>query len=237
MRSLNYENKLAAPPDDKSWEGEPFIVAGSGPSLTPEVAHTVRMARWLKGWRVIAVNDAYKRLPFADTLYACDWGWWVKHDGARDFKGERVTSTSVCAHLIDDKRDAAKQYGLTLVNADDKPGFSTKPGVIHYGQSGSSGFQAVNLAIIRGASRIVLVGFDYRHVDGRAHFFGDHEGLRQPRDTDYRALGAAFRPGPVEILNATTGSSIDCYPIVSLEEALADRGLRRHGSEPVPRTA
>lgn len=205
-----------------NWQGESVIVAASGPSLTTEAARIVRLTRWIKGWRVLAVNDAYRRLPFADALYACDWGWWRAHDGAREFLGERYTSHSHTPGLVDDKSQVAHEYpGIKLVNAQDKPGFSKNPNFIHYGSS--SGFQAVNLAINFGASRIVLIGFDYRHVDGKSHFFGDHVGLRQSKDADYRALGEWFVPGPIEIVNASIGSSIACYPQVPLEEAVADR--------------
>jgi hypothetical protein len=219
-----YDNKMMAAPENKAWHGERVIVAGSGPSLTKDVAHTVRMTRWFKGWRVLAVSDAYRLLPFADALYACDWAWWRKHDGAKGFLGERYTSHSIEPGLIDDKSGVVHEYpGIQLVRAADRPGFGTK--VIHYGFSGSSGHQAVNLALNMGASQIVLVGFDYRHVDGKSHFFGDHEGLRQSSDTDYRALASAFKPHDL-IVNATPGSAIDAYPMMSLEDAIADRVYR-----------
>ena len=64
------------------WTGEPCIVVASGPSLDADTAHRVRMARWTDGWRVIVVNDAYRLLPRADILYACDARWWELHEGA-----------------------------------------------------------------------------------------------------------------------------------------------------------
>jgi len=78
----------------------------------------------------------------------------------------------------------------------------------------------------------VLVGFDMRQVGGRAHFFGDHpEGLRN--NTDFRGFITAFRQAqaPVPIVNATPGSALDCYPMVTLEEALADDSVHRDGAE------
>jgi len=201
------------------WKDEPVIVAGSGPSLTAEVARAVRMARWLDRWRVLAVNDAYKVLPFADAMYACDWPWWRKHDGAKDFKGQRYTSHSLDPSLADDKSAVAHEFpDIKMLPARNGAGFGRD--VIHYGIGGSSGFQAVNLAINFGASRIVLVGFDYRHIGAKSHFFGDHEGLRQATDEHYRDLARAFGPAPVPIVNATPGSAIGCYPAMVLSEAL-----------------
>lgn len=206
------------------WKGEPCIVAASGPSLTPDVARAVRMSRWLDRWRVMAVNDAYRVLPFADAMYACDWSWWRRHDGAKDFKGERYTSHSLDSSLTDDKSAVANELpDLHLVPAKNEAGFGR--GVIHYGLPGSSGFQAVNLAINLGASRIVLVGFDYRFVGGKSHFFGDHQWLRQSTEDHYRDLARAFGPAPVPIVNATAGSAIECYPFMSLEAAVADHRL------------
>ena len=63
------------------------------------------------------------------------------------------------------KLECAKTYGLQLIDGADEQGFSTTPGLIHYGAN--SGFQAVNLAIQFGARYIVLIGFDMREVNGR----------------------------------------------------------------------
>src|SRR6185503_19111154 len=59
------------------------IVAATGPSLTADVAEQCR------GHRVLAVNDAYRRIPFAEALYAGDADWWEVHAGCPDFAGEK----------------------------------------------------------------------------------------------------------------------------------------------------
>lgn len=190
------------------WQGQCVIVAATGPSLTPEVAEACR------GDLIIAVNDAYKLLPFADVLYACDAAWWDVHKGASGFPGEKWSSHRAGGN---DKTQQQQRYGLRLVAGDGKPFFSTDPALIHYG--GNSGFQAVNLAIHFGAARIVLVGFDMRDVKGKRHFFGDHpKGLRT--STAYTSFIRSFEnaakklaPG-VEIVNATPGSALKCFPFI-----------------------
>lgn len=190
------------------------VVAASGPSLTPEVARAVR------GQRVIAVNDAYRLLPFADVLYACDSAWWRAHKGVPGFAGERWTSQGTAGRVRhNDKSDIAPLYRLNLIEGRDGEGFSTDPAVIHYGSN--SGFQAVNLSIAWGATRIILVGFDMHGT----HFFGKHpRGLRNT--TNYTNFIRAFQkasrqlPPGVEILNATPGSALRCFPMVSLHDAL-----------------
>ncbi len=174
----------------------------------------------MRGRKIIAVNDAHRLLPFADVLYACDSAWWNHHKGARSFAGERWSSHGLC-RKSNDKSDAARDYGLLLVGGrDSHEGFSLDPDHIHYGSN--SGFQAVNLAILFGARRIVLVGFDM-HGD---HFFGKHpKGLRNA--TSYAGFlraferAAKFLPAHISILNATPGSALRCFPMVDLHVALA----------------
>jgi hypothetical protein len=194
------------------------LVAATGPSLTPEVAASV------KGCNIVAVNDAWRLLPFAQVLYACDASWWTVHKGASGFAGERWSSHGAAGRIRhNDKALVAAKYRLNLVEGRDGSTFSTDPGFIHYGSN--SGFQAVNLALLMGAIRIVLVGFDMQAVDGRKHFFGDHcAGLRNT--SNYRNFIQAFEraakalPAGLEILNATPGSALRCFPMVDLHDAL-----------------
>lgn len=197
----------------------PVIVAATGPSLTADVAQKVRAARWpAKRARVVVVNDAWRLLPYADVLYACDLKWWKLHAAAvaAGFHGERWSTHEKIAN---DKSEMPIDVNLVAGTAGDT--FSDSPDLIHYGSN--SGFQAVNFALLKGATRIVLVGFDMRVVDGRRHFFGDHP---QPLSNHchyelfLRPFRTAAKSCRVPIVNATPGSAIDCWPRVDLEEAL-----------------
>jgi hypothetical protein len=195
------------------------IVAATGPSLSPEVAEACA------GRKVLAVNDAYRLFPWAEVLYACDAAWWNVHHGCPGFAGEKWSSHGAAGRIKhNDKSAVAEKYGLKLVAGRDGDGFSFEPDVIHYGSN--SGFQAINLALLMGARRIILVGFDMGCTNGRRHFFGDHPpGLRNA--TSYqnfiRALERAAKllPPGIEILNATPGSALRCFPMVTLNDALA----------------
>lgn len=216
----------------------PVVVAATGPSLTEEVAARVRRARWPEEKvRVIAVNDAYRRLPYADILYACDERWWRVHiDHVRaTFHGERWTTHGQGEHSGNSKDGMPADWGVQFVHGKDGTGFSTDPDVLHYGQN--SGFQALNMALLKGATKVILVGFD---MGGRGHFFGDHPAPLHNR-TDYKAFLPPFREAAkgcrVPIVVATPGSALDCWPHVTLEDALADDRLRRDRPEPEARTA
>jgi hypothetical protein len=214
------------------WSDSPCIVAASGPSLTNEVAAKVRRAQFA-GWRVLVVNDAYRQVRSADALYATDFAWWSAHNGARDFLGERWTSHSTSMAVIDDKSLVAHRYDLNFVLAKHGKGFSKDPQCIHYGSPEHSGFQAVNLAILAGAKRIVLVGFDYGY-SAEPHFFGAHPmNLRQPKAHEYADMARAFDSVEtnVQIDNATSGSGLKKFPMVDLDEALRrDDRVHRNGS-------
>jgi hypothetical protein len=198
------------------------IVAATGPSLTEDVAELCRDHR-----AIIAVNDAYKRLPFAPVMYACDAAWWRAHKGCPDFRGEKWSTHNPSGN---DKREAARLYGVRLVAGKKAAGFSTDPAVIHYGNN--SGFQAVNLAILFGAKRVVLVGFNMRREGNQEHFFGSHPAPLR-RASSFGQFIAAFNeaakqmPRGVEIINATSGSALGCFPYMPLQEALDGFGALR----------
>ncbi len=200
---------------NRRWSGR-CIVAASGPSLTEDVAALCR------GERVIAVNDAYRLLPNADVLYACDAAWWDFHrSGPIGWCGERWTSHSLSPK--NDKRAVAEKWGLQVIEGRDAPGFSRDPAIIHYGSN--SGYQALNLAILFGADPIVLVGFDMREVDGKSHFFGRHKApLRDNAQfgvwcSKFAKAAEKLGPSP-RIINATPGSALACFPMMPLAEAL-----------------
>jgi hypothetical protein len=212
------------------WSDEPCIVAASGPSLTEDVVNKVRSARWFNSWRVICINDAYKRMPRVDILYAADERWWARHEGAKDFVGERWSCYEFAEYGSREKLSYMETYGLNLVNIADGNEFSTDPAFIRSGRTGHSGFQALNLALLLGSPFIVMVGFDCRIVDGMSHFFGDHpDGLRRNGPEAYAAFAKSYVPNS-RIVNATPGSAIDVYQRVELDEALRwDDRVHRNG--------
>lgn len=116
--------------------------------------------------------------------------------------------------------------GVLRVPSVDEPGLSLDPLRIH--QGGNSGFQALNLAVLLGARRVLLLGFDLGRRGGRRHWHGDHPGdLNNPDETNFAWWRTAFagavpdlaRAG-VAVVNCTPGSALDCFPMAPLEAAL-----------------
>lgn len=168
---------------------------------------------------MVAVNDAYRVIPAADLLYACDAKWWSAHEGAPLFRGEK---------WVQDKRgglEAARRFGLRCVQSQPGSTPSTDPAVITQGMN--SGFQAIEIAALMGARRIILVGYDMGlGPSGRRHFFGDHPAdlnMASPYHLFIKAFNEAaphWRDRGLEIVNASARTALTCFPRVGLEEAL-----------------
>lgn len=203
---------------EPDWQGETAVILGSGPSVIaamPEISAARDRAR------VIAVNDAWKLSPWAELLWATDYRWWHWHRGVPEFAGVKASR--------EDSRTAAAYVDVRLLrqsfdDKNDRGGFDPEPSRLRLG--GCGGFAAVGLAAKLGARRIVLAGFDMRAIDGRTHWFGDHVGRRTTKD-DFEAwrrwfptLVEPMKTLGIEVINATPGSALGCFPIATIEKAL-----------------
>jgi len=85
-------------------------------------------------------------------------------------------------------------------------------------------FQAANLALLLGAERIVLLGFDNQvSANGALHFFGAHQdGSGAGNFSIYAQAWSSVSPLHYdrEIWNATPGSALPGVPRRSLEDLL-----------------
>lgn len=186
------------------------VVAATGPSLSKQDLELARS----RGAALVAVNDAYRLASWADVLYACDPEWWDHHNGAQAFSGERWT--------LDER--AARRWRLNYVASNRRgKGFDLSGAGIHTGDN--SGFQAINLALLMGARRVVLLGFDMQATGGRRHWFGNHPGAMN-KEHPYKVWLAAFdeaaRLHPeLDIINATRETALIAWPRMTIEEALA----------------
>lgn len=192
-----------------------FVCLASGPSLSREDVERCRESPTT----VICVNDTYRWAPWADYLYAADAGWW-------DWHIKQVRET-FCGQLYTIPNAAVDRYGLNWIqDAVDADGVSP-PGLgreqIHHGSN--SGYQAVNLAYILGADRILLLGYDMKPApDGTTHFFGDHPPELR-RNSPYGQFFEAFEtidPDTygVEIINCSRDTALTCFPRLPIADAL-----------------
>ena len=116
-----------------------------------------------------------------------------------------------------------RQWGIKVIKSIDAPGLSCKQGVLHRG--GNSGFQAVNLAYLMGAERIILLGFDMMPTDGKKHWFGDHPDKMNVASSYPTFITAFNKVKPeqygIEIWNCSRRTALKCFPCYDLDECLA----------------
>ena len=161
---------------------------------------------------VIIVNDNYRMAPWADVLYASDPAWWDHHQGVPEFPGIKITRD------VNGGADAAKRWNLNTIHIDiGKKGWSTDPACVHSG--GNGGYQAGNLAVLFGATRIILLGFDMR---GETHWFGAHPGPinRRHAYVSWLARFAEIKPAGYEIINCTRETALKRFRQSTIEAEL-----------------
>lgn len=195
------------------------MIIGSGPSLSCSQIGRIYTSRLHDGCRVIAVNDNYQLAPWADVLYACDYGWFVWHE-----KHLFIDSDILVPKLMVtvDEPAAKKWPRLKWVPGTNKPGLSLDPELLHYGRNG--GYQAINLATLLGAKTILLVGFDQCFPGNQAHWFGDHPSRTRSmyeRWTEcWQGLPPQLKELGIELINCTPDSALTVFPMRPLKKEL-----------------
>ena len=114
---------------------------------------------------------------------------------------------------------AKRKYGVNWVLGASKRGLGKDR--VHFG--GNSGFQAINLAYLWGAARIVLLGFDCKPVGGKDHWFGQHpQGLTQVQPYDlwldhFPQLAYELKREGVEVINCSRDTALTCFERATIE--------------------
>lgn len=195
------------------WDGETVYVLGTGPSLR---AFDVER---LRGREAIAINQSAYLARWARVLFFTDEGW-IGHDPGNQalietWRGLVVTVSTAAAEAFPGR--------VLRVVREEAAGFpAIGSGTIKAARA--SGHLAVALAVAMGAARVVLLGYDMRQVDGRAHWHDaydlEHDAVLDTQRAAWAGWGAAAAAAGVEIVNATPGSALTEFPIVDLEAVL-----------------
>jgi hypothetical protein len=154
------------------------------------------LADRVRGNKVCAVGNAYELAPWADVLVANDIKWWEKHPDAHKFSGRKFSANKI--------------KGVEQVTP------------VTFGSLSNSGVLGLDVVRNLGATRVVMLGFDMHGT----HFFGPYKNgcsntSKQKRETHKNQFKQWKKRNPkVEVLNATEGSALKCFPIVRLDEVL-----------------
>lgn len=196
----------------KIWHDSPAcVVVAGGPSLTQaDVDHCRGKAR------VLVINDGYRLAPWADALYACDARWWDWHPDALDFEGLKLTmNVGWPAMKVHPKLTAVPNLGDN--------GFSTSAKGVYTGRN--SGYMALQLAIILGARRVLLLGYDMSlGPQGQHHWFGKHPNNQAPPVEAFLRLFShctePLKKSGVEVVNCSRSTKLELFPKSTIKEAL-----------------
>jgi hypothetical protein len=214
------------------WWGQAVAIVASGPSTKKE-----DVALLQGRLRVIAIKQNVEIAPWAEVVYGCDRAWWRHVRGLPDFKGLKVA--------YDDR--ACREFGLQRVEVlrvqtrDGRypGGFNPKADHLVFdpagtiGSGGCSGFQALNLAVQWGATRVLLIGMDCNGKSG-THWYGRNNatGMSNPGEEQYTRWAHSFdsiagqlADVGVEVVNAAPKSTITAYPKRGVAETLEAWGL------------
>lgn len=200
-------------PVPRLWPGSTVVCLGSGPSLTPADVNACRGRA-----RVIAIKDTVRLAPWADVLYGAgaDAGgqtWWQMHGPTLTYAGMR--------YCMDPQ---AARWASVLAHGPEQ-GLSDDPGALALGHH--SGYQAINLAVHLGATRVVLLGYDMQATAGRQHYFGDHQHGAPGRALPFGlflfhwpSIVAPLAQRGVTVINASRETALDLFPRMPIDEAL-----------------
>ena len=209
---------------DPVWKDQDVFIIGGGVSLEtfdwellkPDDVFT------------IGCNDAYLRGP--DICNVCFFGdkkWWKKHQHRLETyraSGKGVVFTH-CPQLQKDKTS-----WLWMMSRESR-------GLHHnaLAWNKNTGAGAVNLALLLGARRVFLLGFDMHLTGGRSNWHDNT--LDTPNEKLYpkfikgwerlaKDLSIKF-PG-CEIFNITDNSSLDLFPKIGVDEFWSNRMGRQN---------
>ena len=196
----------------RSWVGQTAIVVATGPSLTQDDV-TFCQGRG----HVIAINDAYRLAPWADCLYATDAKWWNWHKGVPEFAGAKWSMRHNAWNGL-----CVKYPDVQLLRNSGPDGLEHEPTGLKNGRN--SGYAAINLAYLYGATRIVLLGYDMQAVKGKSHFFGEHPNKQKSPYPQFRTrMASLVKPlakRGVKIVNCSRNSALTCFPKADLRATL-----------------
>ena len=185
------------------------VCVATGPSLTADDVTYCRDKAF-----VIAINDAYRLAPWAGLVYGCDAKWWNWHKEVAKWPCLKFGLKAV---------DLNFPAGVALLENTGITGLERKPTGLRNGKN--SGYQAINVAVHLGASRILLLGYDMKlGPGGRSHFFGEHPDGLKPTISNFVGLFESIveplKKRHIEVVNCSRQTALTCFPRMPIEAAL-----------------
>lgn len=225
----------------KIWQGGDCWIFGGGSSIMEQFDVPVEVCKQvyentaplsiltpylerIKDKHIIAINAAYKSLPFADMVFFGDYKF---------FRWNKQTLLQFPKPIISSSTELRDHKRVKYLGRDNrKPrGISLRQGYVSWNTN--SGSAAISIAVQAGAKRIFLLGFDMHRQGGKKHFHNDYakpERIERTKKTvtdnfDRHLLGFPVikrdaKELGIEIYNVNPNSKIKQFPKLTLKEAL-----------------
>lgn len=203
----------------RDWEGHTAVVVGNGTSverLSPHVHERAGFAH------VCVANGGYLTFPGAEVLMCSDRHWLAAHPDLSAFTGKTIIVTQPQAVVNPDPRMLYMHRAfIDRVRGDPL----TDPSVLVEGHTSTS--TNIAMAVLRGVSKIILLGVDLSPgKDGRRRA-GEHR-LDNPQapgryDRMVRHLtkqAIYVTHHGVRVFNCSPKSKLRVYPYATFDEAM-----------------
>ncbi|MEE9356510.1 MAG: hypothetical protein V3U75_13045 [Methylococcaceae bacterium] len=224
-------------------DGECFIIGG-GPSMPRQFGVPGELIRKVVSRKeqpnayspylapihdkhVIGINNAYQIGNWIDVLFFGDCAWYRVHrKRIAGFPGLKVTC---CKRFT--KKAKEEMEGIKHLSKDSshRHGISSNKSRVSW--NANSGSAAINMAIHFGVKRIILLGFDMSLEDNKvSHWHGSHGNPGEKRKPPpfnrhlrgFPAIAQDAKKLGVEIINASSNSSIQNFKKMTMQEILAN---------------
>ena len=191
-----------------NWDKETVYCLGGGPSLKNFDFNK------LEGRKVVAVNNAVYSYSASSAVVSVDCTW-IEHNAST----LPLSFTSEIALGVQEGV-AVPNLEVTWLRWKQEPGLSLNPEVLN--SPCTSGYAAVNYAVLKGAKRIILLGYDY--CNAGKHWFKPYDWQSAADDTlyglwakQYNSMVPVLEQLGVTIWNSNPNSQIKAFPWVEVK--------------------
>ena len=199
------------------WMGSTVFVIGGGPSVIgADLCLTWEQRERLFSSHVIGVNNAGFLDDRIDVLFFGDAKWF-------NWNEERLNNHNSIIVTNNPRYEEHRRIKY-LVRRNGIDARFKHADVLPW--AGSSGGSAILLAILFGAKRIVLVGYDMRRVNDQKNFHREHQ-EGNPSHDPYRrfisrlnGIKRTAQRYDIIIVNATPNSALPYFDIVNLTDEI-----------------
>lgn len=195
------------------WDARPVFIVGGGPSLQGR-----DLSRLRERGIVLGVNRAADLVP-VDATFTLDHNFVAKR--REDLRQWAAAHELWIAQAPDEPSPPILGAHYIERRNGDEP-LSVDPRYVINGLN--SGYSAINLATLKRAREIILLGYDLHPTQGLSHWHGGYPWNVGTAEKYYGRwaqkfdLIARFMPAGVRIINANPTSAIKAFPFATYEE-------------------